>query len=120
MHIRFMDSLFAVLGLWLLLAGAAHAHTALTGSVPADGETVGQPERLVVRFNQPVRLLRLELAPVEEEAVDFGFSPVAEARNEFAYELPSLTSGEYRVDWVAIGSDGHRVEESFSFIVERE
>ncbi len=120
MRIRIMDSLFGVLGLWLLLAGAAHAHPALTGSVPADGETISQPERLAVNFNQPVRLLRLDLVSAGEEAVDFGFSPVPEARDEFAYELPALSSGAYRVEWVAIGSDGHRVEESFGFIVERE
>lgn len=114
---QYLYSVSGVFGLWCMLVAGAHAHGVLTESVPEDGATVSAPETLELNFNEPVRLLRLALSDGEGEAVDFGFSPVADAREAFDYELPSLPSGEYRVNWVVIGSDGHRVEETFGFAV---
>ncbi len=104
--------------LLLLSAAAAQAHTGLKRSTPADGATLeAAPSELVLVFNGPVRLLRLELRR-GERAVPIGFQPVGEARASYAFAAPAAGAGRFTVEWAAMGADGHTLTGRFAFAVE--
>lgn len=107
--------LLPVLG-WFMGAQVM-AHSLLQASSPMDGETVEAPRVLTLEFNEPVRLLRVSLTDDAGEPVPFGFVPRREPAARLEYELPSLESGEYTVEWMLIGGDGHTVSERFTFSV---
>lgn len=102
----------------LLSAAAAHAHTGLKSSTPADGATIKvAPSELVLVFNGPVRLLRLELRR-GERVVPIGFRPSGEALASHAVAAPAAGAGRFTVSWAAMGADGHTLTGSFAFAVD--
>ena len=107
--------------LLVLLNGAVFAHTALKESVPAEGSVlIASPEHLQLSFTEDVRLLRLDVVTALESAekkVDIGFAPEATAKVEYAFSLPDLSPGNYRVDWSVMGADSHAVQGSVAFSI---
>ena len=101
----------------LLLQNQAFAHSALTASVPVDGQTLSAPAMLQLEFNGEVSLLALSIVGKDGE-VDIGFTPSADPAATHELALPALTDGRYVVDWTIIGADGHRISKSFSFTVD--
>jgi methionine-rich copper-binding protein CopC len=101
----------------LLLHSPAFAHTALSNSVPADGQTLNAAPVLHLEFNGTVSLLRLEVRGKDGE-VDIGFTPGASTAAVHEVTLPALPDGRYVVDWTIIGADGHRISKSFSFTLD--
>jgi methionine-rich copper-binding protein CopC len=108
---------FTALLAMLTLQFPAFAHTALSASQPADGETVSAPAALTLDFAAPVSLLVLSVTGNTGE-VDIGFAPRAEASPQHKIALPTLAAGRYTVDWTIVGADGHKISKSFSFTVE--
>ena len=103
--------------LMLVMHSAAFAHSAMSSSVPGNGQTVSTPEMLMMHFNGNVRLVRLTVTS-DSGVVDVGFVPVAEASMMFHVAMPPLIAGAYRVNWTVIGEDGHSVSEDFRFTVD--
>jgi methionine-rich copper-binding protein CopC len=95
----------------------AFAHTALTSSLPADGQTVSAPTVLKLEFSGAVSLLVLSVTGANG-AVDIDFTPGAASAAQHEVALPMLATGAYLVKWTIIGADGHKVSKSFSFSVE--
>lgn len=106
-----------LLAVLLMAAPAAWAHSLLQESQPARGAVVDEPRQLQLQFNEPVRVLRLELSG-PDGAVDLGFRPAAQAEKVLTRDLPELAPGEYRVEWTLIGGDGHTVSEDLRFTVQ--
>lgn len=98
-------------------AGKALAHGELTSSAPGHETVVTSPEQLVLNFNDDVRLLRLALVHGASHNINFNFSPSTQVQRSFSYDLPALMMGAHKVDWTIIGSDGHTVSGTFSFVV---
>ncbi len=97
----------------------AFAHVALAGSIPKADTTVNMaPESLMLEFTEDVRLLKVSMTPKDSEELDIDFKPVAAAATHFNVALPSLQEGEYQVSWTVMGSDGHRMDESFNFTID--
>ena len=102
--------------------GAAYAHTSLSGSSPADGETLETPPaQLHLTFSGKLEgaeaLHRVELTgpggepvPVEPAALDSGGKSLMTA-------LPPLANGAYTVTFRVISADGHPIEGGFGFEV---
>jgi len=96
----------------------AGAHTSLSGSSPADGEALSEsPETLVLEFPEAVRLVKVELRSADDAAVDLGNYRVSGAAASFQITLPPLESASYRVDWVVMGGDSHKMSGSLDFTV---
>lgn len=109
----------SVLGMMLLVPVQSLAHVALVNSMPENGSTVNvAPGSIMLEFTEEVRLLKATVSAMGSEAVDIGFKPVAKAEKHFMVALPSLNQGDYLVSWTVMGSDGHRLEESFSFTID--
>ncbi len=103
--------------LMLVMHSAAFAHSAMSSSVPENGQTVATPEMLMLHFNGNVRLVRLTVTG-DNGVVETGFVPDAAANMMFHVAMPPLVAGAYRVNWTVIGEDGHSVSEDFRFTVD--
>ena len=102
----------------LALPVLVQAHTALKESTPGDGVTISTiPSNLDLVFNADVRLIKLELMGVGHEMAT-NFEPSSEVASIYKIQTPGMHPGEFTVNWAAIGSDGHTVTNSFSFVVD--
>jgi copper resistance protein C len=102
----------------LLLAGQVFAHVQLTEAVPADKAMLLQtPTTLSLNFSGQVRLTKVSLTGADNNSVEFGFTPSATPAEQFSWTLPVLESGNYRVSWVALGADGHKMSGDFGFML---
>ncbi|MDP2129226.1 MAG: copper resistance protein CopC [Pseudohongiella sp.] len=107
----FLASLLAV------MSTAVLAHTTLVSSAPAENEHLEMsPEKLVLTFTEPVRLMQVKMAAENGDQVSLG-TPDNQSVNTHELSVPSLSAGQYTVTWVILGSDGHRMEESFGFML---
>lgn len=106
----------------MLLAGlltmnvSAIAHTGLKSSQPADEQTLETtPEKLTLTFSGSVRLMKVTLTDSDDKALEIDFKPSAKANKTFDIDSPELAAGEYTVNWVSMGKDGHKIKGDFSF-----
>ena len=102
----------------LAISATAFAHTALTEATPGDGAMMKQgPAHINLTFNEPVKLVKLELMGVGHE-MPTNFESNSEAKNAFMIETPGMHPGAFTVNWAVIGEDGHTVADSYSFTVD--
>ena len=101
----------------LLTATSALAHSKSETTTPADGATVEAVEALEMRFDGPMRIIKVtmtagdEVIEIERET---GMEPVTEFR---AVPASDLTPGAYEVEWRGMSADGHPMQGSFGFTV---
>lgn len=104
--------------LTFLLGSLALAHTGLRTSAPEDGAILNEsPETLSIEFREEVQLVNLTLINAQGEAVAFGFEAPKEKGLTWSWSLPSLSAGDYKVSWTAMGEDAHNARGEFTFIV---
>ena len=103
--------------IFLLVATAPlMAHSKLIFSEPAnEAELTATPEKMILEFNREVRLVKLAILNGNEKAVEVDFKPVAENNTKFEITLPTLESGDYQVNWMAMSKDSHKMKGQFSF-----
>ena len=103
--------------LTVMMSGWAFSHAKITATVPADGDFVGAPAELILKFDNPVHLTGVELKTVDGGNKDVGaFS--AEPAPKFSIDIPeSLPPGEYYVIWKSIAADSHFSTGEFFFTV---
>jgi methionine-rich copper-binding protein CopC len=115
------------LGLALVLAGSAlfsqvaAAHASLKSAIPAPGATVeAAPKEISLTFDD-----KLEEAFSAVTIKDAAGKDLATAKAKvdaadgktLRLAVPTLASGAYSVQWVAVGHDGHRRTGDFRFTV---
>ncbi len=102
-----------------LLSAAAQAHVHLHEAVPTPGGVVtGAPEALSLTFTAPVRIIKLELMDEDGNKLNIGFKPVTDPTETISQPLPELNAGDYDVHYVVLGKDGHKMENTYTFIVQ--
>jgi copper resistance protein C len=107
----------ALLSLAFLSSGL-FAHAGLTSSTPKNGEQINiSPKHLVLEFNKPVRLLKVELVNSAGIKTTLDFKISAKPSKQFEIMTPALTPGHYKVMWLALGGDSHKMKGSFKFIL---
>jgi methionine-rich copper-binding protein CopC len=108
-----------IASLLLLSSVPLYAHTGLASSTPADYAMLTQsPETIELTFEGEVRLVKLTLNQIKDEdaqAIALGFKPKMTPALSFSQAIPELSSGEYRVEWSAMGKDAHKMKGSFHF-----
>ena len=99
------------------LATPAFAHSKAETTEPADGATVAAVEEMVIRFDGPMRVTRVDVTR-DGEAVDLGDgvdpAPATEVR---IVPASAMTRGRYDVEWRGLSEDGHVMSGSFGFDV---
>jgi copper resistance protein C len=102
----------------LMFGAAAHAHTHLKASVPAEGSVVTTaPANLVLTFTGAARVTALTLQ--KEGGAEQKIEPLpAAAAKEVTVPVPKLTPGKYVVNWRVAGADGHAMSGKLHFTVD--
>ncbi|MEW6983107.1 copper resistance protein CopC [Colwelliaceae bacterium 6471] len=94
------------------------AHVSLEKSTPADNAMLmTSPEVLALTFSKEVRVVKISLKNEQGIKFKFDFKPSKEANTEFSWKLPKLTPANYIVEVTFLGKDGHKMKDSFGFMV---
>ena len=115
---RVITQLLAVFAL-VFIAGSVSAHTGLKSSNPGDGAIVNhQPEQLHLTFTAEVALVRISITDQADQQLKLDFTPSTERHADYHITLPAIPAGRFKVEWAAIGEDGHTVTDTFSYVVD--
>ena len=115
---KFFNSAVAILG--LVLTFSASAHISLKQSIPAQEAMLMQgPEELSLIFSGEVRLAKVIIKDEKNNSINFDFKPSSTPSTDFSWSLPSLAQGTYTVKWTALGGDGHKMTDTFRFMVHK-
>ncbi|MFD1863653.1 copper resistance protein CopC [Planococcus chinensis] len=114
-----MKKIMMLLMVFLMLTPfAAHAHTALTDSNPASGETLAeQPGQIELTFNTDIEegsSMALQGPNGAVEVAELSLN----ANMMFGSVPTDLENGSYTISWKIIGADGHPIEGEVPFSVE--
>lgn len=111
----------ATLILLFAFTSAVSAHTGLTSSSPADGEIVAEDvHEIVLEFNSKIESTStVKVFNENEEEIIVSNTQTSDKKMTGAFMSP-LENGTYTVNWKIIGSDGHPIEGTYSFVVNQE
>ena len=99
----------------LALASVAQAHTHLKEATPADKSVVNTaPASVVLKFSEAAKVTALTLHKNGEADQKLTASP-ATASAQVTAALPTLSPGQYSVDWRVVSDDGHIMSGKLSF-----
>lgn len=104
---------------FLLFASVALAHGGIkVTTTPSDNAMLMEaPSSLSLAYSEPLRLLKVSVSGKATGRIAVNFKPSGEKQSEYNVALPSLSADTYTVEWIAMSSDGHKMKESFSFMV---
>lgn len=109
---------FAAL-LALVIPATGWAHTSLKSSAPANGQTVADVSQLSLEFGAPLRLMSVSLIDAAGKNIALEFKRSVTAQPRFVIPLKAtLAASTYKVTWMGMGDDGHKIEGDFSFVVD--
>jgi methionine-rich copper-binding protein CopC len=108
------------LGLLLVAAAPAAAHTSLAASQPVDGKVLdAAPERVTLTFSDPLgRAGTNTVRGPSGEATAPGTLAPRDARR-MTGPVPDQGPGAYAVAWTATSADGHEITGEVDFTVRR-
>ena len=108
-----------VLGLLVALAPPALAHAELVASAPAGGARLtAPPTELVLRFTEPVTLVRDGLRLLDATGRPAGTGEPRRAGREVRLPvLPGLADGAYVLAWRVVSADSHPVAGAVPFVI---
>ena len=102
----------------LLFVGLANAHSGLKNSTRKSGASLNQaPESMLLEFTAPVKLIKLQLEDQAGKTTKLTSSPSKTFKKAFNIEVPKLEMGTYKVKWVTMGKDAHKMKGDFTFIL---
>lgn len=101
-----------------MIPNFASAHSTLTASFPAEGETVTEPLTEVhLIFSAGIEQGSTMVLTQQEETSDF--TEIILTDTEMTGTLPAeLADGAYLVEWRVLSEDGHPLEGSYTFEVD--
>ena len=103
-------------GIW---AVSASAHSPLKTTIPANGTTlVEAPVEIILGFTGSIRLTRVTLTH-EASETDLDLDGYNGFVSDYTIPMQSMGAGAYQIDWRGLGDDGHPMNGSFSFTVEK-
>lgn len=107
--------LAGIIGFW---STSALAHSPLQETTPINEANLEEaPSEVLLKFRADIRLTRVSLSHEEQPSVDLDLAKYIGFVSSFALEIEPSGSGTYVIDWRGLGSDGHALKGSFSFMV---
>ncbi|QCZ93725.1 copper resistance CopC family protein [Salinimonas iocasae] len=96
----------------------SHSQMNLNESQPASNAMLmSAPEKLSLTFSESVRLTNVTLTNKDGKEIDFGFAPAFDKSADFEWKLPALAPDTYKVSYVVMSDDGHKMTGKYSFMV---
>ena len=112
--------LFLFITTMMLMTSTVFAHTGLKSSTPKDNAMLmASPKKLHLEFTKKVVLVKVNVTDTKGKQVSIDFKPSMTATTSYDIVLPSLTANTYHVNWVVMGTDSHKMNGNFSFMVHR-
>ena len=110
-------TLLAILtGIW---AASASAHSPLDNTTPANGATLAEaPGEIVLNFTGSIRLTRVTLTHAASET-ELDLDGLNDFVTNYTIPMQSFGTGTYQIEWRGLGDDGHPMNGTFSFAVEK-
>jgi methionine-rich copper-binding protein CopC len=109
-----------VIGLFFAL-GSALAHPTVVNSTPKQGETLtSAPHQIRIVFSEPIEPQFTNVKVIDATGKNIGTEralPDPANAKAVVMEFPALQAGAYKVQWSALGRDGHRVKGEIAFSV---
>lgn len=119
---------------FILTPFIASAHSPLTSLSPEDGAVLQKaPAEIKIVFKLPTKLIKVNILKIttdsngsilrslfvksEGDEVSLNGDFLMKVAEKHVIALPILQSGDYSVEWRAIGGDGHVIKGNFSFQV---
>lgn len=100
-----------------IAASTVFAHSSMHESYPQDGAMMmEQPEKLQLNFENETRLVSVKMFDSANKPVALKFTPSADVNKNYEMNLPTLKPDMYRVEWMVMGSDGHKMKGNFGFM----
>ena len=109
-------SYLSLIAVFIFAASTAQAHNSLTEAFPSDQSVINESlKALELTFSDATYLEEIELETVAGEIVSLDFDPSVTASRHFSVPVPDIGDGEYRVKWLVVGDDTHKISGEFSF-----
>ncbi|PKH02111.1 copper resistance protein CopC [Psychromonas sp. MB-3u-54] len=109
--------MIAILSL-VVVSNLVSAHSGLKHSTPENGAMLIQPpEDLTLEFTTQVKLVRLQLIDQSGNSIKLNAKPSNDFKAAFSIALPVLETGTYKVKWLAMGKDAHKLQGNIPFTV---
>jgi len=102
----------------LVMSAAAHAHTHLEKSIPADKAVLDKsPTEVMLHFSEPTKVTAISWQRKgESEQHKLGNLP-KDPSAHITVALETLLPGEYTLEWRALGDDNHVMKGTLHFTV---
>jgi methionine-rich copper-binding protein CopC len=95
------------------------AHSKVTTTQPTNDAVLQKaPTTIGLDFDKKIRLTKVTLQRVEQDAVDLDLSQFKDFRNSFSLSNTLQGKGVYTINWRGLSIDGHVMQGEFSFTVE--
>lgn len=101
----------------LACSGAVWAHGDMNKNYPKDGAMMMEPtDRLEVHFEMPMKLVSLKLIDSTGKPVNIDFKRTMKPAEHFEVPVSNLKPDTYKVEWKAMGEDGHMMKGDYGFM----
>lgn len=109
----------ATLFLMFAFSASVYAHTGLTSSSPADGDYLTEEiNEIVLEFNTKIESTST-LKVFNEESEEIVTNAQVNDKIITGGFMAPLDNGTYTVEWKIIGGDGHPIQGTYSFMVNK-
>ena len=102
-----------------LSATDAFAHAHLLKSMPADGAVTASPQMIMLTFSEKLtaKMSNFDVVKADGSKVDVQVMTADGAKVLHAMPAKPLAPGAYKINWVAVTDDGHRMTGTVNFTV---
>ncbi|NRA69688.1 MAG: copper resistance protein CopC [Gammaproteobacteria bacterium] len=99
-----------VTAIFMMAATSVSAHPLFQRVSPEAGEVFTvSPEYFAIQYSKTVRLVKLNLLDQLNNKIDLPDTLLRNESKQHLISLPTLPVGAYRLTWILMGSDGHKM-----------
>ena len=115
---KIITKLLSLAFITIFLQNPVFAHTMMTSVSPADGEQLTPtPQYFSVQYSKAVRLVKLKLLDSNDKQIKLPSQLDQAFSADHKIALPSLVDGQYKLMWILLGKDGHKMKGKLSFSI---
>ena len=113
-----ITKLLALIAVTLVFQTSVSAHTKMTAVSPANDEVLTvAPQNFSVQYSKPVRLVKLSLTDANDKKIKLPHQLEKLTNTDHKIALPQLSDGQYKLSWILMGKDGHKMKGKLNFAI---
>ena len=115
---KIITKILSLIVVAVLLQATAAAHTVMTSASPENGAVLTQsPPTFEVSYSKAVRLVKMTLTGSNDQKIRLPQKLAKAISTDHRVKLPTLAVGMYKLSWILMGKDGHKMKGKVSFSV---